>query len=142
MTTTTAPLTRDSLTAGRVILTVRPDPTWRRSRELLGEEWHEEYTYLLERVPGDRYSLFLKTFTTDARHPDKPGRFVYTGVIDPFKGGLRLTRNSAFPASATRVKVADATLRAIFTGRAGDIAKHGWHAEAEIVEEDSGRFSC
>lgn len=143
MTALPVTLTRDSLTAGTVIVTVKPDAAWLRVRHLLGEDnWRAEYTYLVERVANGRggFTLFLKAFTEDERHPDKPGRFVYTGVIDPWGGGLRLTAKSAFPAHATCVRVADRVCRAICTRRADDMAKAGWEVAAEVVSEDPDRF--
>src|SRR4051812_6877699 len=141
--TAPAPLTRDTLTAGTVLLTVEPDPHWRFARLMCGDEYHEGYTYRIERVAdanGRTFTLFLHTLTANPRKPNDPGRFVYTGVVHPTLGTIRLTAKSAFPAHATRVKVAEHVLRALFTGRAADVAKANWKVTADVVAEAPDRF--
>lgn len=132
--------TRDTLTAGTVVVTVRPDPHWRAARALLGEEWYEEYTYRIERVDsgGGGTMYFLHALTTDKKG-DNP-RFVYTGVLHPILGTIRMTRASAFPITATRVMVAQKVFGAIFTRRGGDIEAANWTIEATVVKEAVGRF--
>lgn len=143
MTALPATLTRDALTAGTVIVTVKPDAAWLRVRHLLGEDnWRDEYSYKIDRAEKDGGGLiyFVSTFTVNDRYPDKPGKFVYTGVMDPWSGYVRLTAKSAFPEHATRVKVARHVLPAICSGRAADMAAAGWEVTAEVVREDENRF--
>ncbi len=140
-------MTRDTLTAGTVIITVRPDLAFLTSRRLLGEEWHDEYKYKLERVGTDaRFDLYLRTWSKNERYPDKCGRWVYTGAVHPWSGKVSLTTSSAFPETkkdgkiCTRLAVARHVLEALFTGRDAEIAWHGWEVNVEVVEELAGRF--
>jgi hypothetical protein len=135
-------MTRDTLTSGTVTLTVTLPETFTLARRLLGEDWHDEYRYRIERVENGTSppSFFLSAYTTNARYPDKPGRYVYTGCVHPLKGSVRLTSKSAFPATATRVRVADRVLSAIFAGRADAIAAAGWRVECDVLAEAAGRF--
>ncbi len=130
-----------TLTSGTVLLTVVPCPIWRRVRELLGDEYHPEYRYRIERVEHDSgHTLFLHTWTVSPRYPDRAGKWVYTGIVHPRLGTIRLTTKSAFPAHATRVKVAEHVLRAIFGNRAGDIERANWTVTATVEKELAGRF--
>lgn len=136
-------MTRDILTSGTVTFTVTLPETFTLARRLLGEDWHDEYRYRIERVEsatGGPPSLFLSAYTVNPRSPDKPGRYVYTGVVHSLKGSVRLTSKSAFPATATRVRVADRVLSALFAGRADAITAAGWRVECEVLAEAAGRF--
>jgi hypothetical protein len=135
-------MTRDILTSGTVLLTVKLPETFVLARRLMGDVWHDEYRYRLERVENEHgpATIFLSTYTTNDRYPDKPGRYVYTGVVHPLKGHVRLTAKSAFPAHATRVRVADRVLAALFAGRKDAIDAAGWSVECEVVKELAGRF--
>jgi len=132
---------RDTLTAGTVTLTVTLPPTFIRARALLGEEWQPSYTYRIERVDYQTSTrLFLSTLTTNPRKPSQPARYVYTGCVHPRLGSLRMTSASAFPATATRVRVADRVLRALFAERAADIEAAGWQIAVNVEQELVGRF--
>lgn len=128
-------LNRSALTAGTNILTVTPDAAWLRTRELLGDLYHASYRYKLERVEsrdGGTF-LFLSTWTESTKGTN--GRFVYTGSVSLKTGAVELTRKSAFPAHATRVRIADRVLRCMFTeGGAVKIAATGWVVELEGAE--------
>lgn len=141
MTATTVAPTYENLTCGTVIVTVKPDPHWRHVRLIgFGEEWHETYTYKLERVEEvGGFTLYLRTWTENARNPNA-GRWVYTGIVHPKLGTLRLTTKSAFPLHATRVKVANKVFAALLTGRAADIEKAGWTVDVTVEKELEDRF--
>lgn len=145
MTATTAPIdtaanARHTLTAGTVVLTVRPSESFVTAMALCGTEFHDEYVYRLETVPnkGARGSMtFLHTLTA---RPKAGPTWVYTGVVDPRAGTLRLTGKSAFPEHATRVRIARRVLAALCSGRAADVAAAGWDVTAEITNELPDRF--
>lgn len=138
--TATAP-TRDVLTSGTVLVTVIPDPHWRHVQLVgFGREFHARYTYRLERVEnanGRGFNLFLHTLT---ERKNREPEFVYTGTVHPHLGVLRPTAKSAFPTTATRFVIADRVLRALFTGRVGEIERAGWAVTVEVVKELEGRF--
>lgn len=143
MTAVSAAPTRDVLTSGKVILTVTLPETFVAARNLLGEGWHPEYRYRIERVEnpnGGLPAIYIRTYTTNPRKPDSPGSYVYTGAVHPRTGAVTLTRSSAFPATATRFRVADKVLRALFGGRAADVAAAGWELNVEVLEENPDRF--
>lgn len=130
---------RSVLTSGTVVVTVRPDPHWRAARALLGEEWYESYTYRIERVEeGRNIFFFLHTLTTN-RKGENP-RYVYTGVIHPTLGTLRMTAKSAFPDTATRVRVARRVFEAIFKGNGAAVEAANWTVTALVEKELAGRF--
>lgn len=138
MSATTIPtIGRYTLTAGTVDLTVKPSETFVLARRLLGDDYYDEYTYRI--VNDNDRVLWLSTLTAPTKG-DKPPRWVYTGMVDLKTGAVRLTTKSAFPAHATRVKVADRVLRALFAGRGGEIEKAGWTVTAEVVKELPDRF--
>lgn len=126
-------MTRDDLTAGLVTVTVTLPETFVRARQLCGDTFRPAYTFRVERV--DSGALFLSCRTETA----KGERWVYAGVVHPTTGSVRLTTKSAFPAHATRVRVADRVLRMLFTGNAERIAAAGWRVECEVLEA-AGRF--
>lgn len=128
--TTTDPIARDTVLTGLTTITVTVPENFVVARAMLGEVWHRSYSYQIERVAGT-YGIptfFLKTLTND--------RYVYTGVVHPSYGSVRLTRASAFPPTATRVRIANKVLAAIFSGRAEDIERAGWEVEVEVLRED------
>ncbi len=131
--------TTDLLTSGTVTLTVTLSPTFVLARTLLGDAFHPSYTYRIERVVNADKSVvyFLSTLTDGGKRGPS---FVYTGVLNPVKGTIRLTAKSAFPATATRYRVADRCLQAIFAGRGDDITKAGWSVSATVEKEAAGRF--
>lgn len=127
--------TRDLLTSGTVRLTVVPDAHWRHVQLVgLGNTYHESYTYRIERVESANGAptFFLHTLTGT--------RWVYTGVVHPLKGTVRLTARSAFPEHATRVRVAGRVLQALFAGRGDRIVAAGWTVTVEVEKEATGRF--
>lgn len=132
-------MTRATLTSGTVLVTVTLPETFVRARELLGDVYHPSYTYRVERVENERgpATFFLSILT---ERPGKPPVFIYTGVIHPYKGSVRLTRASAFPAHATRVRVADRVMQALFAGRADAITAAGWKVEVTVEKELAERF--
>ncbi len=137
-TATTIPtIGRYTLTAGTVDLTVKPSETFILARRLLGDDYHDEYTYRL--VNDHDRVLWLSTLTYP-KNSEKPPKWVYTGMVDLKTGAVRLTTKSAFPATATRVKVANRVLMALFAGRAADVEKAGWTVTAEVVNELPDRF--
>lgn len=122
-------LTREALTTGCVRVTVAPDAAWLRVRELMGDSYHASYCYKIENVDG---VLFLATWTEKTDKAGKAsGRWVYTGVVNATTGELKLTKASAFPAHATRVRIADRVMRACFAGNGAKIAAAGWTVVAE-----------
>ncbi len=133
-TTPTLPATRETLTTGAHYLTVTLAPTFVRARQLLGDAFHDSYRYKLERVnPRDGGSfLFLSVWTTSAKGDN--GRFVYVGSVSTGDGVLSLTKRSAFPAHATRFRVADRVLRCLFAGEGAKIAAAGWTVEVTSVD--------
>ncbi len=127
---TTTQITRETLTAGSTIFTVTPDAAWLRVRELMGDTFHADYTYQITRKDG---VLFLVTWTDNGK---SKGRFVYTGVVTP-KGEVKMTAKSAFPAHATRVRIANRVLQCVFAGEMAKVDAAGWSVEvvdaAELV---------
>ena len=126
-------MTRDILTSGTVLLTVVPAETFVLTRKLLGDDFHSRYEFRIERVEGDGSPVFFIQARTN-------GRWVYMGVVNPVKGCIRLTKKSAFPAHATRVRVADRVCQALCAGRADAIEAAGWAVECEVVAEVANRF--
>jgi hypothetical protein len=130
-----ATITRDLLKSGTVILTISLPETFVRARQLLGDEFHLVYTYRIDRVENE-YGVptyFLRTLTD--RPNGKPSEFVYTGIVHQRLGTVRLTGKSAFPAHATRYRVANRVLAALFAGRGREIDAAGWTVTAEVLEE-------
>ncbi len=126
--TTATEITREVLAAGSTIFTVTPDAAWLRVRELLGDTFHADYTYQITRKDG---VLFLSTWTDNSGKAK--GRFVYTGVVTP-KGEVKLTAKSAFPAHATRVRVANRVLQCVFAGEVAKIDAAGW--SVDVIDAD------
>lgn len=133
---------RPTLTSGTVVVTVTLPDNLIVAQAQLGNEWHKTYSYRIERVdnPDGTFVLFLKTLTKNPRKSDDESRYVYTGIVHPYKGSVRLTAKSAFPATATRFKVADRVFQALFAGRADAIAAAGWTVTAEVLTENVDRF--
>jgi len=127
-------MTRDTLTSGTVLLTIVPAETFVVARKLLGDDFHAKYEFRIERVDNEHGvpTLFIQCLTK--------GRWVYMGVVHPLKGTIRLTTKSAFPSHATRVRVADRVLQALFAGRADQIEVAGWAVTCEVLTEISERF--
>lgn len=136
--TATVP-TRDTMTAGTVYVTVSLPENFVRAQALLGNEWHPTYRYRIDRSDDGR-TFFLSAYTVPARKPDAAGRYVYTGLLHPQKGSVRLTTRSAFPQHATRVRVADRVFQALFAGRLDAITAAGWEVSAEVEHEVADRF--
>jgi hypothetical protein len=133
-------ITRDTLMSGTVTITVKPPENFLVSRALLGEEWHREYELRIERVddPAGFPTLFLRTRTRTER--DTKPKWVYTGIVHPRLGTVRLTSKSAFPAHSTRFRVSERVLKAIMEGRTDSITNSGWELSVEVEEELVGRF--
>lgn len=128
MLTATMPTVAD-LTAGVTLLAVDVPDTFVRARQLLGDDFHARYEYRVECVEDrEGYPTYFLSAKTGSR-------FVYVGIVHPTKGSVRLTRKSAFPAHATRVRVADRVLQALFAGRADTIEAAGWTVTGEVVSE-------
>lgn len=111
-------LTREFFTADLAAFTVTPPANFVRVRELLGSPYHSEYSYQIERVGTAHYVRVLTG-----------SRFVYLGALKPETGEVTLTAKSAFPATATRVKVIQRVLAAIWQGRGDAITKAEWRVE-------------
>lgn len=134
-------MTAYDLATGRVTLMITLPENFVLSRHLLGDTtWAPSYTYRIDRVDNDHgtgFTLFLATLTDRGR---KSPTFVYTGIVHPLKGCVRLTAKSAFPATATRVRVASRVLEAICAGRTDAIIAAGWSVELKVEAEVANRF--
>lgn len=118
-------LTRDALTAGKCLFTVAPSETFVTARRLLGEEWHDRYTFEVDRVELPASAQFGRR-TLYAVYSVEKGRRVYLGELVPATGSVRLTTKSAFPAHATRVRVCRRTVARVMKNEAAAIAASGW----------------
>jgi hypothetical protein len=128
------------LASGSVRVRVFPSETYRRSREVAtGDDVRDEYVYRIDRVdgPNGTYTLFLQCLD---QKPGKAPKYVYTGVLDPRRGTLRLTKRSAFPEHATRVKVARIALPLLFAGKAAELKAMGWNGGVNVLKELAGRW--
>lgn len=132
MTTATATKpTRNTISTGRVILTVTLAETFIAARNLIGDRlpFHAEYRYQIDRA--DDATLFISSI-------DDKGRVVYLGIVHNKTGAVRLTKSSAFPAHSTRVRVADRALRCLFAGQGERIEAAGWSVTAEVLDDTVG----
>jgi hypothetical protein len=113
--------TTDFLTAGCAIFTVEPSDHFREAMAQLGKEFDEHYTYRIE-TNEERTMFFVQALTG----PDNTSNYTYIGVLHPKHGSIRLTRNSKFHATATRVQIAQRVLQRIFSGQSEEIERAGW----------------
>lgn len=138
---TAATVSRSAVLAGLTTVTVTLPETFLLVRRLLGDESNYSPTYVIqvERVEKDTGGeiYFVKLLT---ERPKRSPSFVYVGVLNPRLGTIRLTQASAFPATATRYKVASRVLQAIFTNRVHQIEKAGWTVAVEVQREDGFAF--
>ncbi len=120
-------LTREFLMSGHAMLTVNPSPAFIAARAQLGEEYHDEYGYLVERVhlngPHWPAQYFVK-----AKVRSKRGNvtYAYLGEMDAKTGMIRMTSRSSFPETATRVKVARSIFKRIWEGQLSVVLDAGW----------------
>ena len=122
-------MTANDLTTG-CTFTVRVPETFVRAQQLLGNDrWKAEYTFAVERVelPASEWGpgrTMLAVYSVDN------GRRVYLGELDARTGEVRLTKKSAFPATATRVLVCRRTLARVAAGQEAAIKAAGWELVA------------
>ena len=130
-------LSRSDLTAGVVEFTVTPSDTFVVAMSQLGYEWHACYSYRINRKEDARgVSYFLSHLSGKG----KKARWVYVGIVHPSLGTVRLTTNSAFPATATRVRVAQRVLTRLFAGEGMRVEEAGWSVDGRVVAECTNRF--
>jgi hypothetical protein len=126
-------ITKQFVLAGDAIFTVEPPETFKAAMAQVGREFHDHYTYRVEKVdfdgpPTQNNSMyFVKALTG----PDNTRDYVYLGVLVPSSGYVRLTRKSAFPETATRVQVVRRVLARIFAGEEAVIEEAGWSVHHE-----------
>jgi hypothetical protein len=113
--------TTDFLTAGCAIFTVEPSDHFRLAMAQLGKEFDGHYTYRIE-TNEERTMFFVQALTG----PDNTSDYSYVGVLHPKLGCIRLTRNSKFHATSTRVQIAKRVLQRIFAGQVEEIERAGW----------------
>ncbi|AMV28781.1 hypothetical protein VT84_30590 [Gemmata sp. SH-PL17] len=116
-------MTAETLTAGKVIFTVKLPETFVTARRLLGDEFQESYTYQIDRIDMPK-SVQFAARTMYAVYFVDGNRRAYLGELR--NGEVRLTMKSAFPAHATRVRVCQRVVAAVVKGNAGKITAAGW----------------
>lgn len=141
--TYTAPIpTRAELLAGTSQFSVSPSETFIRARELLGDTFHACYDYQITRVMPDNGGTVPMYFLACWTGEGKKGRWVYMGVVHPTQGTIRFTSKSAFPAHATRVRIAQRALLALFAGEGQKIVDAGWTVKGEVKQWARSAVEC
>lgn len=117
---------RDFVTSGHAFINVYPSPAFIAARAQLGDEYHDEYGYLVERVhlngPHWPPQYFIKSKVARKRGVE----YVYLGELDAKTGSVKLTKRSAFPETATRVTVIRRILARIWEGKGELVERAGW----------------
>jgi hypothetical protein len=122
-------ITKQFVTGGKAIFSVEVPEAFIAAQKQIGVEFHPHYTYRVDRVemPGnDLYPARTCYFVKALTGPDNTADYVYLGMLDAATGEVRLTAKSAFPATATRVRVAQRVLAALWAGNGDKIAAAGW----------------
>jgi hypothetical protein len=122
------------VTGGKATFTVEVPAAFIGAKAQLGETWHPHYTYRVERVEmkaTDKFPAKTCYFVKSLNGPDNTADYVYLGMLDEKTGDVKLTAKSAFPETATRVKVLRRVLAVLWAGEGDKIAAAGWDVHHE-----------
>lgn len=124
-------ITREFVAAGHAIFTVEVPATFVQVQALLGNEYHPHYTYRVERVElkasaDGRFPARTAYFVASLTGPDNTSDYTYLGELDAKTGDVRLTKKSAFPETASRVRVLRKVLARVWAGEQDAVTGAGW----------------
>jgi len=125
-------VTKEFLTAGNATFTVELPAAFIEANATAKtpEIYHPHYTYKIERTEFKRDAKTF-WFIYSLTGPDNTADYTYLGKVNPETGEVSLTAKSAFPATATRVKVAQRVVLAIFAGNGAKVEAAGWKVHHE-----------
>lgn len=127
-------ITKTFLTAGDAIFTVEPSAEFLAAQQQLGNEYHPHYTYRIARVElkaSGNYPARTAFFVSSLTGRDNTSDYTYLGELIPATGEVRLTRKSAFPETASRVRILRRMLTRIWDGEGDAITNAGWKLHHE-----------
>ncbi len=126
-------ISKDFVVAGSAVFTVEPAEAFIAAQAQLGNEWHPHYTYRVEKVEFEKLGEPKRTcyFVKALTGPDNTGDYTYLGMLNLQTGGVQMTAKSAFPETATRVRIVRRVLAALWRGEAANVEATGWKVHHE-----------
>jgi len=117
-------MTPETVMAGKTMFAVVPPAESQKEHGFA-----RQYTFIVERAnfpDGWGDDRFFVKVAVDAE------KSVYLGELNTFTGRIKMTQNSAFPATAKRVKIADRVFTRIFRRETDVITAAGWKLNAIV----------
>ena len=123
-----------TILCGQTLLTIRVPESYIESRRIaFGDDFRPEYQY---RITGKRDNQGGVTYFIECWDERRNGRWVYAGIVNPSTGTIRMTRSSAFPEHATRIRAANFALSRLLTGRVAELKQMEWSGSVKVLSRD------